>query len=93
MQQITPKYDKQIFVCIMNKEHKESCAPKDAVEIHRRLKAYVKENNIPVRVSKSYCQGLCSQGPIVSIFPDNIYYKEVSLEDVNDIIKKHLRMN
>ncbi len=92
MEKIIPKYSKQIFVCVMKKEHpKESCAPKNSLEIFKKLRAFADNNKLNVRVSKSYCQGLCSNGPIVSVFPDNIYYKKVRLEDVDEIIEKHLK--
>jgi len=94
MEKITPYYQKIIFVCINDKLHVSGkcCKLGGGVEIHRKLKEYVKQKslNIAVRVSKSSCQDLCVVGPVVSVFPDNIVYQNVSLSDVDDIIAKHV---
>ncbi|MBT3464437.1 (2Fe-2S) ferredoxin domain-containing protein [archaeon] len=89
-----PYYEKHILVCVIDKSAtgKNSCGPKDAEEIWKKLKSYVKENNLKakIRVSKTYCLDLCSHGPIVTIYPENTVYKQVKLSDVEEIIKKHL---
>ncbi len=42
-----------------------------------------------VSVKKTGCLGLCGTGPNVCIYPDNIIYKTVKLEDVNEIVHEH----
>ena len=42
-----------------------------------------------VTVKKTGCLGLCGHGPNVSIYPDNIIYKTVHLEDVREIVQEH----
>ncbi len=42
--------------------------------------------NGSVPVTKSGCQGLCSQAPLVTILPDNILYMRVKPEDVDAIV-------
>lgn len=42
-----------------------------------------------VSVLKTGCLGLCGHGPNVSIYPDNIIYKGVHLEDVREIVQEH----
>ena len=94
MQEIKPYYQKHLIVCLNIREDptKDSCGTKNSTAIHQRLKDYVKEKGLgkKVRVSKSMCQDLCAHGPIVSIYPDNIVYSRVTLEDVDKIIKKHI---
>ncbi len=36
------------------------------------------------------CFGFCEKGPIVKIFPDDVFYTEVKMSDVDEIIKTHL---
>ena len=43
-----------------------------------------------VKVIKTGCFGLCDKGPIVAIYPDKVFYKNVKLEDVEVIISEHL---
>lgn len=42
-----------------------------------------------VSVLKTGCLGLCGHGPNVSIYPDNIIYKGVHIEDVKEIVQEH----
>ena len=44
-----------------------------------------------VRVFKTGCFGLCQRGPIVVVYPDNVYYCHVKPEDVDEIAYEHLK--
>jgi NADP-reducing hydrogenase subunit HndC len=93
MEIIKPYYDKQIFVCGHEKVAPEKgCGNNDSTEIHRLLKEYVKAHGLKgrIRISRSQCQDLCSEGPIVSVYPENIVYKKVRVGDVAEIIEKHI---
>lgn len=43
-----------------------------------------------VKVLRTGCLGLCGVGPNISIYPDNIIYKTVKVEDVKEICMEHL---
>ncbi|WP_434510655.1 NADH-ubiquinone oxidoreductase-F iron-sulfur binding region domain-containing protein [Desulfitobacterium sp. AusDCA] len=43
-----------------------------------------------IKVIASGCFGFCEQGPIVKVFPDNVFYTRVSVKDVKEIIDSHL---
>ncbi len=36
------------------------------------------------------CFGFCEKGPIVKVFPDDVFYTEVKMSDVDEIIKTHI---
>lgn len=36
------------------------------------------------------CFGFCEKGPIVKVYPDDVFYTEVKVSDVDDIISQHL---
>ncbi|MBN2055782.1 SLBB domain-containing protein [bacterium] len=36
------------------------------------------------------CNGFCAQGPIMVVQPEGVFYKKLTLADVNDIIDQHL---
>ncbi|MFH5835936.1 NADH-ubiquinone oxidoreductase-F iron-sulfur binding region domain-containing protein [Proteiniclasticum sp. C24MP] len=36
------------------------------------------------------CFGFCEKGPIVKVFPDDVFYTEVTENDVDEIISKHI---
>jgi (2Fe-2S) ferredoxin len=78
-----------VFVCVNDRnQERPSCADKDAVEIHARLKDLTKAKgwaNGKVRVSKCGCLGLCGQGPNVLIHPEKIHFSKVTLDDIPEI--------
>ena len=41
-------------------------------------------------VNNTGCFGICEQGPIVLIYPDNVWYKAVTLADVETIMDEHI---
>ncbi len=43
-----------------------------------------------VSVIKTGCFGFCGQGPIVKIHPDNVFYVQVGLPDVWEIVNEHI---
>lgn len=86
-------YHKIIYICVNERPPQEdSCGPRGSVDIARKIKETVKGMNLPfkVRVSRTLCFGLCSQGPNIAIFPDNAWYHRVKLEDIPEILRKHV---
>ncbi len=89
--QPTP-YEKQIFVCVNdNKGEKPSCADHKGEEIFKALRRIAKEQGLHprIRVAQAKCLGQCSIGANIMIYPDNIWYSHVRLEDIPQIIAKH----
>ena len=80
-----------IFICINERPpgERECCHAKDSEALQRHLKALVKEHGLRgrVRVSKSGCMDRCEQGPNVMVFPDNLWYSHVTLEDADLIFQ------
>ena len=88
-----PPYDKVFYVCVNERPPGEdSCAPRGSVDIARELKARIKSMGLSykVRVSRALCLGLCSMGPNLAVFPDNAWYHGVRMQDLDDILRKHL---
>jgi NADP-reducing hydrogenase subunit HndC len=58
--------------------------------IRQKFVDELKKNNLSfkVRANKSGCLGLCSNGPIVVIYPQGIWYSKVTVDDVPIIIKE-----
>ena len=46
-----------------------------------------------VRASATGCFGFCEKGPIVKVFPDDVFYVQVKPEDVAEIIDTHIINN
>jgi (2Fe-2S) ferredoxin len=41
-----------------------------------------------IRVSRTHCLGLCSNGPNVLLFPDNLWFKKVDIQSIPAILEK-----
>ena len=42
------------------------------------------------RVNKAGCLGRCDDGPVIVVYPDNVWYTYVDKEDIDEIIDSHL---
>ena len=88
-------FDQKIFfVCVNEREAgKPCCAAQGGREVRDALKALVEERGLKsrVRVSQAKCLDYCGQGPVVAVFPDNVYYKGVKAEDVKALVERHCR--
>lgn len=43
-----------------------------------------------VRVNKAGCLGRCDDGPVIVVYPDNVWYTYIDKEDIDEIIDSHL---
>ena len=58
------------------------------VQLRQKIDALHFEQEITV--IKTGCFGFCGQGPIIKIQPDNVFYVQVQLSDIDEIIKEHI---
>ncbi|MBI4683027.1 MAG: (2Fe-2S) ferredoxin domain-containing protein [Nitrospirae bacterium] len=80
-----------VFVCAFDREgKKKSCADHNSPEVRKALKEEVANRGWKkhVRVSQSGCLGACDNGPVVIIYPQNIWFSEVSTGDAGLILAK-----
>ena len=63
-------------------------SPKILAALEKELKAHKLQDEI--RIVKTGCFGLCSQGPIVMVFPEGACYSKVTEPDVAEIVSEHL---
>ena len=68
------------------------CHASESEKIVKNFEAQIKKNNLEGKVfaSISGCFGFCEKGPIVKIFPENVFYVQVKPEDVDDIFNQHI---
>jgi len=87
-----PKPRVQILVCTnvrAPEAPKPSCGPRGSLEVYRRFKDRVRELGIrdDVMVVRTGCLKHCSQGITVNIWPLNLWYRGVTLDDVDEILE------
>ncbi len=85
------KPKKHIFVCSsarLNGEIKGVCAQKEGVDIARALIEEVQDRGIDgdVMVTTTGCFGICGNGPVVMVYPEQTWYGKVTVDDVEDIL-------
>ena len=87
--------DKHVFVCTnCRKSSKKSCGDEGLI-IRSKLVEILKTSNTDknIRINKSGCLNLCEDGPVMVIYPEKIWYKNVSLEDCQEIFNKSIFEN
>lgn len=88
-----PKY--HVFVCTssrINGQQKGFCCSKDAVEVVQSFMEELDSNDLSgeVMVTNTGCFGICEAGPVVVVYPEGVWYRGVTTEDVAEIVESHL---
>ena len=81
------KYRMHILVC-----GGTGCISSGSVEVLDALHAELEKRGLAdeVQVLKTGCFGFCEQGPIVKIYPDNVFYVKVTAADVATLVEEHI---
>lgn len=84
-------FRKLVLVCTNKKEPGVNCcAIRGGEELFFEIKDRVKQADPSIRVSRTGCLGNCLSGPIVVIMPDNLWFGEVTKEDIPSLLEKIL---
>ena len=83
----------QIQVCVNERAAgagKPSCGPRGGLEVYRRFKDRVRELGVRdrVMVTRTGCLKHCSRGITVAVWPWNLWYQRVTLDDVDEILER-----
>ena len=90
-----PKFQKHIFICCNRREpgHSRGCCDCDGSEMLRNaFKKEVKQRQLGplVRANKAGCLDQCELGPVVVIYPQQIWYGNVQVADVPRIVERSI---
>ena len=71
------------------------CTSSNSLQIIENLKSEIQKAGLSdsVQVHLTGCFGFCAMGPIVKVYPDNVFYVHVDPEDAPEIIQKHICKN
>ncbi|MBB3261775.1 MULTISPECIES: (2Fe-2S) ferredoxin domain-containing protein [Paraburkholderia] len=87
-------YDRHVFVCTNGRENGEACNDHGASEIcqyaKKRLAEAVSQHAPRIRINRAGCFARCSDGPIVVIYPEAVWYTYVDKTDIDEIVDEHL---
>lgn len=84
------------FVCVQKRPpgHPKGCCTSrgGGQPFYEKLVNEVNARNLGfsgVGVSQATCLGFCQQGPLIVVYPEGVWYKPASNEDVDEIIQSH----
>ena len=83
-----------VFCCNQRANGDNCCNDYQASELQSYAKARIGELGLKgkgnVRVNKAGCLDRCDEGPVIVVYPDNVWYTFVDHEDIDEIIDEHL---
>lgn len=89
------RYEKHIFICENKRDPSDPrgcCSEKNSLVIRDLFKKRLKELglNKKMRANGTGCLDACAFGPSIVVYPEQIWYGGVKVEDVEEIIHNHL---
>ncbi len=91
-------YTKHIFICTNQRPEgaaKPSCGEAHGLALVSEFKKQVKDKglSVEIRAQKTGCLDVCDFGPALVIYPEGVFYQNVQLADVAEIVEEHLIAN
>lgn len=88
-------YQYHVFFCTNLRESGEqSCGQCNAAEIRNYAKTRIKALGLSgkgkVRINTAGCLDRCELGPVLVVYPEEIWYHYLDREDIDEIIEQHL---
>ena len=83
------QYDRHVFACTSG----ETCPTQGDVEKYvqylrgEAVKAGLKTD---VRINKAGCFSQCGHGPMIIVYPDDVWYHGVKESDLAEIVQSHI---
>ena len=90
----SPYYRKHVFCCtnIRPPGHERGCCKeKGSIGLRNYMKARAKELGLSdVRINASGCLDRCELGPTMVIYPEGVWYRCPTQEDVEEVLQRHV---
>lgn len=67
------------------------CISSGSGKLVNELKGALTNAGLEIPVVMTGCHGFCEQGPLVIMEPQGVFYRRVQVEDIEDIIGKHIK--
>lgn len=89
------KLKHHIFICTscrINGQQKGLCYSKDSVDIVQKFLEEIEDCDLAseVMITNTGCFGICEKGPIAVVYPEGIWYGNLTEEDVEKIVEQHI---
>ena len=87
-------YEKHIFICTNQRPagSRVCCGEEHGLALVAAFKKMInaKQLNTKIRAQRTGCMETCELGPSVVVYPEGIFYGNVQLSDVEEIVTEHL---
>jgi (2Fe-2S) ferredoxin len=89
------RFERHLFICLNQRADghpKGCCASKGSAEIAKAIKiaAYDRGLKGKVRVNKAGCLDACEEGVSAVLYPEGVWYRGITLDDVDEIVERSL---
>lgn len=84
-----------VFICCNQRAEGEACCNShNATALHAyakdRIGALGMKGRGKVRINKAGCLDRCDEGPVMVVYPEEVWYTFVDEQDIDEIIDSHL---
>ena len=84
-----------VFFCCNQRDPGNTCCNDHKASV---MQAYAKDRIAAlglkgrgkIRINKAGCLDRCDAGPVLVVYPDNVWYTYIDQEDIDEIITEHL---
>ena len=88
-------YKHHVFFCVNKRTAPENCcACHGSEELREYAKKRIKQLGMSghgkVRVNSAGCLDRCEEGPVIVVYPEEVWYTYVDKADIDEIIDEHL---
>jgi (2Fe-2S) ferredoxin len=88
-----PGLQRHVFVCVNERSRgKECCKASGGADVRDRLKAELSSRGLSkiVRANNAGCLDQCRHGTVVVVYPEQVWYGNVTVKDIPELVDKHL---
>ncbi|MDC1310890.1 (2Fe-2S) ferredoxin domain-containing protein [Burkholderiales bacterium] len=82
------------FCCNQRTDGRSSCNDQGSQALRDYAKAKIKSLGLAgagrVRINQSGCLDRCNEGPVMVVYPEEVWYTFIDEQDIDDIIDQHL---
>lgn len=88
-------YRHHVFFCVNQRANGEACCnDHDAEGVRNYAKQRIKELGLSgrgkVRINSAGCLDRCQEGPVIVVYPEEIWYTYIDKSDIDEIIEEHI---
>ena len=92
---LMPHFTHHVFFCCNQRDEGKKCCNGFGADEARayakdRIAELGRSGKGQIRINTAGCLGRCSQGPVIAIYPEEVWYTYATRDDIEEIIQEHL---